>query len=462
MPTINQLSATTSLTTSDKMVIYSNDNGDSRKATLSTLLDFLHDNFQEEGLVTQIVVPTTGQVVTLNAQTQDMWLVLNPAGALASLTVTLPPQSSAFDGQQVTVTTTQAITALTIGGNGATVYGSPGTLLAGGLVTFKFNVSQNGWYATNPSVSNTFSTIVVTQSINDVNNNEVVKIGSTASAVNEITILNAATNNSPRIQATGSNANIGIFLEPKGSGNVTVNSDIVVTESVAQDLFNKTLYSPTITSPSISAATMTGTTTTAAVSLGGNVTPTVGNTYNVGSSGARLDYVYARNANISDTVSALSLTASGTVTANVVAAASVNSTLLVGYDTTQDPPAGTVGALTQRNATVASATYKSSTGISTKRYNVSSIATGGGGTYFTVTLNDAVSTESAVVVTLLSSSAVSGSVVNVVGHVDWLSSTSFKVYFQQIDLVANSVNPVTASVDFSFAVIGSPATDRTL
>jgi len=58
--------------------------------------------------------------------------------------------------------------------------------------------------------------------INDADNNEVLKFGTTASAVNEITITNAATGNRPTIQASGGDSNVGISITPKGSGNVTV------------------------------------------------------------------------------------------------------------------------------------------------------------------------------------------------------------------------------------------------
>jgi hypothetical protein len=59
-------------------------------------------------------------------------------------------------------------------------------------------------------------------SIDDTNGNELFGITATASAVNEITVANAATTNSPTISATGSDTNIGIGLTPKGTGDVTV------------------------------------------------------------------------------------------------------------------------------------------------------------------------------------------------------------------------------------------------
>jgi hypothetical protein len=59
--------------------------------------------------------------------------------------------------------------------------------------------------------------------INDTNGNEEIIFTATASAVNEITIANAATGNNPTIYATGNDTNIGIELTPKGIGEITFN-----------------------------------------------------------------------------------------------------------------------------------------------------------------------------------------------------------------------------------------------
>lgn len=59
-----------------------------------------------------------------------------------------------------------------------------------------------------------------TESIIDENNNELVSFVTTASAVNEFTIADAATGNGPELQATGDDTNIDIELVPKGSGRV--------------------------------------------------------------------------------------------------------------------------------------------------------------------------------------------------------------------------------------------------
>lgn len=63
----------------------------------------------------------------------------------------------------------------------------------------------------------------------DVNGNaigdgslELLKFSETASAVNELTIANAATGSGPTLSATGDDTNVDINLTPKGSGDVVI------------------------------------------------------------------------------------------------------------------------------------------------------------------------------------------------------------------------------------------------
>lgn len=60
--------------------------------------------------------------------------------------------------------------------------------------------------------------------INDTNNNELIKVTATGSAVNELTVANAATGNGPTLSATGSDTDIDINITPKGAGEVSVAS----------------------------------------------------------------------------------------------------------------------------------------------------------------------------------------------------------------------------------------------
>jgi hypothetical protein len=75
---------------------------------------------------------------------------------------------------------------------------------------------------------NTFTSPKIITDISDTNGNELLKVTATASAVNEITVANAATGNNPVLSATGSNTDIGITLTPKGTGNVVLTTGNLV------------------------------------------------------------------------------------------------------------------------------------------------------------------------------------------------------------------------------------------
>ena len=73
----------------------------------------------------------------------------------------------------------------------------------------------------------------------DENSNEQIVFQTTASAVNQFDITNAATGNAPSISATGGDTNIDFALIPKGSGEIKVGTgsgNATVTSSGAHDL----------------------------------------------------------------------------------------------------------------------------------------------------------------------------------------------------------------------------------
>jgi len=59
--------------------------------------------------------------------------------------------------------------------------------------------------------------------VEDDSNNEYIKFVKTATAVNEITVTNAAASGTPNISATGDDTNIDLNLTAKGLGRVTLN-----------------------------------------------------------------------------------------------------------------------------------------------------------------------------------------------------------------------------------------------
>jgi len=89
---------------------------------------------------------------------------------------------------------------------------------------------------------------IQTTGINDNNNNEVITITTTASAVNEITIANAATGANPVISATGSDTNIGITLTPKGTGNAVLTTGNLVVANGNGINFSATAHAAGMTS----------------------------------------------------------------------------------------------------------------------------------------------------------------------------------------------------------------------
>jgi hypothetical protein len=69
----------------------------------------------------------------------------------------------------------------------------------------------------------TITTPRITTGLLDTNGNEIVLFTATGSAVNEITITNAAATGTPSIAATGTDTNISLNLVSKGTGVVNIN-----------------------------------------------------------------------------------------------------------------------------------------------------------------------------------------------------------------------------------------------
>lgn len=84
--------------------------------------------------------------------------------------------------------------------------------------------------------------------IADANGNELIKAPTTvASAVNEVTVSNAATGNNPSITATGGDTNISLNLVSKGSGAVLANGVQVADLTSSQTLLGKSISGVTNT-----------------------------------------------------------------------------------------------------------------------------------------------------------------------------------------------------------------------
>ena len=64
--------------------------------------------------------------------------------------------------------------------------------------------------------------------IADVNNNAALEFQATASAVNELTVTNAATGNAPELSSTGSDTNVDLNIRPKGIGRVDLGAAKII------------------------------------------------------------------------------------------------------------------------------------------------------------------------------------------------------------------------------------------
>ena len=148
MPTINQLPLLTQVSSGDQIPVYTPSNGDARRLPLSALLTYFQQQFAAPTLATNLYTPGTGFNIALPTPVaQQQWAILQPAGTLATGTVTLPLNTSTPDGTEILITTTQQITTFTLALNGAAAaYGDPTTLAAEDFFRMRFYQATNSWY----------------------------------------------------------------------------------------------------------------------------------------------------------------------------------------------------------------------------------------------------------------------------------------------------------------------------
>jgi len=261
MPTIDQLSSTSTVNAGDKVPVYVQSNGDARSATMQVLLDFVEANFASPDYVTQIFAPSvSGTSIQFAPQTANLWAIINPTGAFAALTLVLPPSVGALyaDGSQILVTSTNSVTTLTINGNGATIVGAPTALGVGGFFTLRFNKLQNTWYAVSQSlgaISSVLSTITLTSgtgTIKDINAQTILELTPNYAGVtagNYVRISNRSTGGPPQVLAQGIDANINLVVSAKGTGIVEIDDGATVGGSpiISQIALNSGVSIATIT-----------------------------------------------------------------------------------------------------------------------------------------------------------------------------------------------------------------------
>jgi hypothetical protein len=214
MPTINQLSGISQVSGGDLLPVYVSNNGDARKVSITQLLQYFQTVFASPTVSTNLYTPGTGFNITVPTPTSEQqWMLIQPAGTLASGTVTLPLNTGVPDGTQVLITTTQEITAFTLALNGAAAgFAFPPTLEAGAGFTVRYYQATNSWYNISAELSSFFANITV-----DSVNGLVLGLGSGAVA---------------------SNISIGedsLLANTTGQGNIAVGDSALKTNTIGID-----------------------------------------------------------------------------------------------------------------------------------------------------------------------------------------------------------------------------------
>lgn len=159
MPTINQLAGLSQVSGGDQLPIYVPNNGDARKVSVNQLLQYFQQTFAAPTVATNLYTPGTGFNITVPTPTSEQqWMLLQPASALASGTITLPLNTGVPDGTQILITTTQQILSFTLALNGAAAgFGFPSSLDSGAGITVRYYQATNSWY----NISAEFSATVL-------------------------------------------------------------------------------------------------------------------------------------------------------------------------------------------------------------------------------------------------------------------------------------------------------------
>ena len=152
-------------------------------------------------------------VVTIPLDTQNFYLLRNSSSGA----YTVQFKYASGSGSSVTFSATDK------GDKLAVAKGDDGTnpdiveisLATAGTVTETGTQTLTNKTLTSPKIGT---------SILDTNGNELFLLTATSSAVNQLTYANAATGNKPSLTASGGDTNIGVSIQPKGSGTVTIDA----------------------------------------------------------------------------------------------------------------------------------------------------------------------------------------------------------------------------------------------
>ena len=150
MTTINQLSRAGSLAPGDLIPVWSQANGDTRNTSITDLADALEQlgKGDTDSTVYALTVVGSTFVVGIDPGTPggDVWALLTPTGPFTAGTIALPGIDERADGQEVLVSCSQSVAALTVSGNGAAVNGAPTSLAANGFFRMRYDNVASAWF----------------------------------------------------------------------------------------------------------------------------------------------------------------------------------------------------------------------------------------------------------------------------------------------------------------------------
>jgi hypothetical protein len=141
---LTNLTDYTQLSGSDTVPFSSVFAGDDARASWTVIAQFLSTIITNpSALTTQYATPiATGFSVAITAS--STWLILTPLAGYAAGTLVLP--ASPVHCSEFLVNTTQAVTTLTVSGNGKTVVGAPTTLAANAFFRLRYNSLNSTWF----------------------------------------------------------------------------------------------------------------------------------------------------------------------------------------------------------------------------------------------------------------------------------------------------------------------------
>lgn len=182
---------------------------------------------QDSGIASSVVVTTTGsQTLTNKTLTAPIISTISNTG-----TLTLPISTDTLVGRATTDTlTNKTLTSPVISG------GTIDNAVIGGTTAAAATVTTLGSGVHTITSSNASALSV---GVNGATNSSFKVDASTASQVTGITVAGSATLNNPIVSATGSDTNIGITFDSKGSGN-RVPFRCRPSDTVAVDMYSST------------------------------------------------------------------------------------------------------------------------------------------------------------------------------------------------------------------------------